>query len=30
LSETPWHRQTTMGSELPEMKINFKRKSGTQ
>lgn len=28
LSETPWHRQTTMGSELPEMKINFKPQIG--
>jgi hypothetical protein len=30
LSETPWHRQTTMDSRLPELKVNFKRKSRAQ
>jgi hypothetical protein len=30
LSETPWHKQTTMESAMSEMKVNFKRDSRGQ
>ena len=30
LSETPWHKQTTMGPAMSEMKVNFKRDSRGQ